>query len=825
MAIPHSSQQNDAERPADLHPLGGEASKPKKSGWLWILALIVLAGGAYYYYKSRPSSESKAAPAPGARAAALGPVSVAVTPALKQNVPYYLSGLGSVTAFNTVTVKSRVDGELEKVNFKEGQFVHEGDLLAEIDPRPFQVALEQMEGQLFRDQAQLDNARVDFKRYDQLAKEGVIASQQVDTQNATVGQTGRRRARRSGANRQRKIAIGLLQDYGADQRARRAEARRSGQHDSCHGSEWPGRHHASAADRGSFHAAGRQPSGSDPAHEKRGAGRRSVQPRRSDQAGDGQALTVDNQIDPTTGTVRFKAAFENRDLSLWPNQFVNTRLMLAMRKDAIVVPLAAIQRGTQGSYVYTVKGGKANMQPVKVDLTQGNIALIATGVSVGDQVVVDGQERLQSGTPVEVHNASPGGPAGRLPAAPAPGKDSDPSSDTEKQKAGKAELMNPSRPFILRPIATSLLMAAILLAGAVAYRQLPVSALPQVDYPTIQVLTFYPGASPSVMASSVTTPLERQFGQVPGLNQMTSTSSFGASLITLQFVLDLNIDVAEQQVQAAINAATTYLPTNLPNPPIYSKTNPADTPVLTLALTSDTLPLTKLEDMADTVLSQKIAQLPGVGLVSISGGQKPSVRIQANPTALASYGLSLEDLRTALGQANVNQAKGNLDSSQQAFTIWANDQLMTADSYKPIVIAYKNGAPGPHHGRGQRHRQRGKRQTGGLGKRQARRDRQHSKAAGREHHQRSRPHQEPAAATEGVAAVLGPGFHSDRPHHHDPRFRFGRAIRVDADRGAGRARHLFVSAQPGGDRHPQRGCAPFARGHVRRDVFARLQSG
>jgi multidrug efflux pump len=253
--------------------------------------------------------------------------------------------------------------------------------------------------------------------------------------------------------------------------------------------------------------------------------------------------------------------------------------------------------------------------------------------------------------------------------------------------------MNPSKPFILRPVATSLLMLGILLAGAVGYRQLPVSALPQVDYPTIQVLTFYPGASPTVMASSVTTPLERQFGQVPGLNQMTSTSSFGASLITLQFVLDLNIDVAEQQVQAAINAATTFLPTNLPNPPIYSKTNPADTPVLTLALTSDTLPLMKLEDMADTVLSQKISQLPGVGLVSISGGQKPAVRIQANPTALASYGLSLEDLRTSLAQANVNQAKGNLDGPRQAFTIWANDQLLTSDSYKPIVIAYKNGAP------------------------------------------------------------------------------------------------------------------------------------
>src|SRR6202045_1177223 len=253
--------------------------------------------------------------------------------------------------------------------------------------------------------------------------------------------------------------------------------------------------------------------------------------------------------------------------------------------------------------------------------------------------------------------------------------------------------MNPSKPFILRPVATSLLMAGILLAGMAAYRQLPVSALPQVDYPTIQVLTFYPGASPSVMASSVTAPLERQFGQVPGLNQMTSTSSVGASVIILQFVLSLNIDVAEQQVQASINSATTFLPLNLPNPPIYSKTNPADTPVITLALTSDTLPLMKLEDLADTVLSQKISQLPGVGLVSISGGQKPAVRIQANPTALASYGLSLEDLRTALAQANVNQAKGNLDGPRQAFTIWANDQLLTSDAYKPIVITYKNGAP------------------------------------------------------------------------------------------------------------------------------------
>ena len=253
--------------------------------------------------------------------------------------------------------------------------------------------------------------------------------------------------------------------------------------------------------------------------------------------------------------------------------------------------------------------------------------------------------------------------------------------------------MNPSRLFILQPIATTLLTVAVLLAGGVAYTQLPISALPQVDYPTIQVLTFYPGASPDVMASSVTSPLERQFGQLPGLNQMTSTSSFGASLITLQFTLEHPIDVAEQEVQAAINVASTYLPRDLPNPPIYSKVNPADTPILTLALTSDTLPLSRVEDLADTNLAQKISQLPGVGLVSISGGQRPAVRVQADPTALASYGLGLEDLRAVLSQANVDQAKGNLEGPRQAFTIGANDQLLSSDEYKAIVVTYKNGAP------------------------------------------------------------------------------------------------------------------------------------
>ena len=253
--------------------------------------------------------------------------------------------------------------------------------------------------------------------------------------------------------------------------------------------------------------------------------------------------------------------------------------------------------------------------------------------------------------------------------------------------------MSPSRIFILRPVATSLLMAGLVLVGIVAYRQLPVSALPQVDYPTIEVQTFYPGAGPEVMASSVTAPLEKQFGQVPGLSQMTSISSFGFSLITMQFTLSMSIDVAEQEVQAAINAAGTYLPKDLPTPPVYTKTNPADAPILTMSLTSDTLPLPQVEAYAETRMAQKISQLPGVGMVSISGGQRPAVRVQANPTALASYGMSLEDLRTALTQANVDAAKGNFDGPQQSWTIGDNDQLLSASQYAPLVVAYRNGAP------------------------------------------------------------------------------------------------------------------------------------
>ncbi len=253
--------------------------------------------------------------------------------------------------------------------------------------------------------------------------------------------------------------------------------------------------------------------------------------------------------------------------------------------------------------------------------------------------------------------------------------------------------MSPSRPFILRPVATALLMVAIFLVGVVAYLQLPVSALPEVDYPTIQVVTFYPGASPDVVSTTVTAPLERQFGQMPGLSQMTSSSSGGTSVVVLQFNLSLNIDVAEEEVQSAINASQSLLPSNLPAPPTYSKTNPADAPVLTLAITSTSVPLPQVEDLVDTRLAPKIAQLTGVGLVSIGGGQKPAVRIQANPTALSSYGINMEDLRTVLTQNSVNAAKGNFDGPRQDFQIDANDQLVTSKDYRKVVVAFRNGAP------------------------------------------------------------------------------------------------------------------------------------
>ncbi|MFB8828626.1 efflux RND transporter permease subunit [Azotobacter sp. CWF10] len=281
--------------------------------------------------------------------------------------------------------------------------------------------------------------------------------------------------------------------------------------------------------------------------------------------------------------------------------------------------------------------------------------------------------------------------------------------------------MNISRPFILRPVATTLIMVAIFLCGVIAYRLLPVSALPEVDYPTIRVMTLYPGASPEVMTSAVTAPLERQFGQMPGLKQMSSTSSGGASVITLRFSLEVDLDVAEQSVQAAINAASNLLPDDLPTPPVYSKVNPADTPVVTLAVTSATMPLPQVNDLVDTRMAQKLAQISGVGMVSLAGGQRPAVRIEVDPQALATYGLNLSDVRALITASNVNQPKGSFDGPTRVSQLDANDQLKSADEYRDLILAHQNGATPAPQGRGADRRRRGERPPGRLGRPQARR--------------------------------------------------------------------------------------------------------
>ena len=402
---------------------------------------------------------------------------------------------------------------------------------------------------------------------------------------------------------------------------------------------------------------------------------------------DGVLQTFDSQIDPTTGTIKLRALFPNRDESSLPKPVRECpaagRHPQGRHRDAD--PGHPARR--PGTFVYLVNANSTvSVRKVVLGVTDGERVEVRSGLAPGDRIV----DRWRR----QAARRRARSTCGRKPITASHRRPAKPSGQQEATFGERAKAMNPSRPFILRPVATTLLMVAIMLSGILAFRFLPVAALPEVDYPTIQVQTFYPGASPDVMTSSVTAPLEVQFGQMPNLNQMSSVSSAGASVITLQFGLSISLDVAEQEVQAAINAAGNLLPADLPAPPIYAKVNPADAPILTLGLTSKTMPLTQVEDFADTRLAQKISQLPGVGLVSISGGQRPAVRIRADIRKLAAYGLNIDDLRTTLGNANINTPKGNFDGPHARLhhQCQRSDQAMR-DGYKSLIIAYKNGSP------------------------------------------------------------------------------------------------------------------------------------
>ena len=419
-----------------------------------------------------------------------------------------------------------------------------------------------------------------------------------------------------------------------------------------------------------------------------------------------------------------------------------------------------------------------SVRKIKLGVTDGDRVEVRSGLQPGDRIVVDGADKLRDGAKINVRAEAgdpnaPAGGAARAGRRQRRGKkrrsEGGQKQDNGQKQDERTEAMSPSQPFILRPVATTLLMIAIMLSGLLAFRFLPVAALPEVDYPTIQVQTFYPGASPDVMTSSVTAPLEVQFGQMPNLNQMSSVSSAGASVITLQFGLSISLDVAEQEVQAAINAAGNLLPSDLPAPPIYAKVNPADAPILTLGLTSKTMPLTQVEDFVDTRLAQKISQLPGVGLVSISGGQRPAVRIRADIRKLAAYGLNIDDLRTTLGNANVNTPKGNFDGAMRAYTINANDQIRNASDYRSLIVAYKNGSPVRLSDVGDVVDGAAERQARRLDERDAGDHPQHPAPARRQRHRGGRGHQVAAAAIAGHAARRDRPQRPDRPHRHHPR--------------------------------------------------------
>ena len=589
-----------------------------------------------------------------------------------RDVPIYFEGLGTVQASNTVAIHSQVDGKLQSVNFAEGQRVKAGDVLAIVDPRPFQAALDQAKAKKAQDQAQLVSDAKDLARFQDLVKKGAGTQQAVDQQqakvdalNATIAsdQAGIENAETqlsyatitapiSGRVGFRQVDAGNIVHAG-DQTPITVLTNLT---PTVVVLTLPQRDLASVQDAMAKGEVTVIAMDQDNVHE----------------LGKGKLLLIDNQIDQTTSTIRLKASFPNEDERLWPGEFIRARVLVETLKDAVTIPQAAVQRNAQGLLAWVIDpDNTAENRPIEGGPTVDGMTVVKSGLKAGERVVVSGQYRLKPG--VKVSAAAPKAPQ-------------------QAQAAGEGGAMNISAPFINRPVATTLLMMAVAFAGLTAFPLLPVAPLPKVDFPTISVSASLPGASPETMASAVAQPLERQFSQIAGVTQMTSTSTLGATSISLQFELNRNIDAAAQDVQSAIAAAGRQLPTDLPSPPTYRKVNPANSPVLVMGVHSDSLPLTVVDDYADTILAQQISQIDGVSQVSIGGEQKPSVRVQVDPAKLAAKNLTLEDLRSVLGAATTNAAKGTLYSNDRSLTLAANDQLSKASDYADVIVAYRNGA-------------------------------------------------------------------------------------------------------------------------------------
>src|SRR5215467_3049286 len=613
----------------------------RKKVFSGIFALAVLAAVGFMAFQANRGSRADTQKGPPAV-----PVST-VAVALK-SVPVRLQAIGNVEPYTTVAVKARVDGQIVSVHFKEGDEVRQGAVLFEIDPRPFAAALKQAQANLLKDKALLDRANEQEKRYkDLLAKNFISADayEQVRTNAQTAAATV---AGDEAAIESAKLSLDYctirspVTGYAGRIQIQQGNLVKANDTNPLVTINQVVPIYTSfsipeqnIADIRKYQANGElkvQATFANASHAPIA----------------GKLSFLDNSADTTTGTIKLKAEFPNTDKALWPGQFVNVALTLHEQQDAVVTPSAAVQNGPNGQYVFVIKPDlTAELRNIKVTRAEGDDTVVASGLQPGDQVVTVGQVRLAPGTKVSV----------------------------------------------AKPAMTLLVMIGILAFGLVAYRLLPVNSLPNVDFPSIQVQAQLPGANPETMASAVATPLEKQFSTIAGIDTMTSVSTSGQTTILLQFSLDRNIDGAAQDVQSAIAAAARSLPSSLPNPPTQRKVNPADFPVLLLALTSETRPLSVVDDYGENLLAQRISTINGVAQVQVYGSQQYAVRIQLDPNQLASRGIALTDIEQAIGNANVNIPTGTLYGRDKATAVQATGQISNAAGYEPIIVAYRNGAP------------------------------------------------------------------------------------------------------------------------------------